>query len=785
MNTKRFGTCLSIVSLSCILIAQTAIAQPEIDRCRFYGGVSHSFRDVFQTDDHGYAMAGSANGNAWVMRMNEAGDQQWQLAWDMLNDGRREFLNSVIETDNHDIVAGGSISDQVGADGNGFLGCRVNANGQEVIWERRYQADRLGACRAVIETKHGQLLFGGFVIIGADYCGYVAITDDQGEIVHEITFNPALLTSANAILEAPDNGFFLAGGSGQHHDGALVHIDSDGEIVDAWHYPTDNFPSGFISMVSVRDGYVLGGFCATAPYRQEMLAVKVDGDGRFVWSKLIETGNITAVRGLARFADNSVILCGTRDDLPQVAKLDESGNIDWITYPSQPFHRRAATLYSAIANADQELIVVGSGQSVAPEGERGGFLLRFQKDVDGPTINDYTPDSLNLKMLPFETKRFWVSAHDAHYPVLTYTWSVDGVDSVGRSYFRTQFADLGMHNLKCVVSDSIGADSIAWNINVVDLFVLDSSPDTLDLSLRRGTTQTFSIDSVATVEGDPVQYQWALTNLNNNEMVDAGTEPRATVEFLRSGNYRLEGLAYRGDAQDNVIWTIQVRSAILDFWPAELDLSVNADSLVNFEVLAFNPESDSLMYRWELDGDSVGSDSAVGLRFPWRIGNPPYRVAAIVMDGAEGDTVTWEVTVAPTVVGGTEGASERVSKWGMLSASPNPFNASTTIRFSFAAINRGKQRLAVYGLDGRLIEELWNDRQAGRLSYAGEHTAVFNGMALPAGIYLLRLQTGGESFTTKLILPITKRPSIHSAAFLIPLHTLPTASSVPTRSSSG
>lgn len=77
----------------------------------------------------------------------------------------------------------------------------------------------------------------------------------------------------------------------------------------------------------------------------------------------------------------------------------------------------------------------------------------------------------------------------------------------------------------------------------------------------------------------------------------------------------------------------------------------------------------------------------------------------------------------------------------LLAAAPNPFNPRTTIRFELPAA--GTVRLAVHGLDGRLVATL----VSGEL-LAGEHEAVWDGRdraGRPAasGVYICRLEAGG------------------------------------------
>jgi len=93
------------------------------------------------------------------------------------------------------------------------------------------------------------------------------------------------------------------------------------------------------------------------------------------------------------------------------------------------------------------------------------------------------------------------------------------------------------------------------------------------------------------------------------------------------------------------------------------------------------------------------------------------------------------------------------------SAFPNPFNSSTTIRFS-VGLEAQPTRLAVYGIDGRLVKELWTggdaypteERQAGARPMNQAEQVVWNAEGLPGGVYLIRLESGSDVRTMKAIL---------------------------------
>ncbi|MCP4570977.1 MAG: T9SS type A sorting domain-containing protein [bacterium] len=79
---------------------------------------------------------------------------------------------------------------------------------------------------------------------------------------------------------------------------------------------------------------------------------------------------------------------------------------------------------------------------------------------------------------------------------------------------------------------------------------------------------------------------------------------------------------------------------------------------------------------------------------------------------------------------------------------PNPFNPSTTVRFNLA--RDGATRLVVFDLAGRRVATLLDEHRT-----AGEHEATWTGRndlgrQVGAGMYLLRLESGGGTATRKI-----------------------------------
>ena len=103
-----------------------------------------------------------------------------------------------------------------------------------------------------------------------------------------------------------------------------------------------------------------------------------------------------------------------------------------------------------------------------------------------------------------------------------------------------------------------------------------------------------------------------------------------------------------------------------------------------------------------------------------------------------------EVTVMlPGIVSSeSEELPTEVVLWGNY---PNPFNPETTIRYALP--QAGQVHLAVYDLLGHEVAILVD-----RSKPAGNHTVRFGADNLPSGLYVYRLQAGGEAIVRTMIL---------------------------------
>jgi hypothetical protein len=88
------------------------------------------------------------------------------------------------------------------------------------------------------------------------------------------------------------------------------------------------------------------------------------------------------------------------------------------------------------------------------------------------------------------------------------------------------------------------------------------------------------------------------------------------------------------------------------------------------------------------------------------------------------------------------------ARFELLPNSPNPFNPSTRVAFTLAATE--SVRLAVHRADGRLVRVLLDAPRS-----QGTHTVLWDGRdasgrRAPSGVYVCRLQVGGEAMSRRM-----------------------------------
>jgi flagellar hook assembly protein FlgD len=84
-------------------------------------------------------------------------------------------------------------------------------------------------------------------------------------------------------------------------------------------------------------------------------------------------------------------------------------------------------------------------------------------------------------------------------------------------------------------------------------------------------------------------------------------------------------------------------------------------------------------------------------------------------------------------------------QFSLLSAYPNPFNATTTLSYNIPIASNAS--IKIFDARGSLVSTLTSGMQS-----AGVHEAMWDAMGNPSGIYFVRLEAGIYSETSKIVL---------------------------------
>jgi hypothetical protein len=111
---------------------------------------------------------------------------------------------------------------------------------------------------------------------------------------------------------------------------------------------------------------------------------------------------------------------------------------------------------------------------------------------------------------------------------------------------------------------------------------------------------------------------------------------------------------------------------------------------------------------------------------------------------ANGGTPGRPNSVQTAVVGGPPGLGTP-GAFSLAAGRPNPFNGSTVISYQLPAADLVVLRL--YNMAGQVVRELVRERQA-----AGRHDVILESGGLGSGVYVYRLESGGQEATGRVML---------------------------------
>lgn len=183
---------------------------------------------------------------------------------------------------------------------------------------------------------------------------------------------------------------------------------------------------------------------------------------------------------------------------------------------------------------------------------------------------------------------------------------------------------------------------------------------------------------------------------------------------------------------------------ILEYFPTFAETTLDVGDSLSFSVEVLDYDGDPTQTSWLINGEHVADgDSFLFIAGPEYAGYDTIEVA--VTDFIDTTSHDWYVRVELISVPFGEGDKNIPEQFALLENYPNPFNASTVIRYQLP--RPCPVRLEVFDISGRKVATLVDEKQE-----AGYKVAIWNGKEAASGFYFYKLTAGDFSETKKMII---------------------------------
>ncbi|MEM6297075.1 MAG: PKD domain-containing protein [Bacteroidota bacterium] len=301
-------------------------------------------------------------------------------------------------------------------------------------------------------------------------------------------------------------------------------------------------------------------------------------------------------------------------------------------------------------------------------------------------------------------------------PNFTFTWSTDETSQT------IQVSEVGTYSV--LVSTNEGCEAT----DTLIVRVLSGLDFSLPVDTLLCTSTTLTLDPTGGEDGFTVNW--------TSEAGLSLTQP--TLDISEGGTYTLEVISEDGCTVRDTLIVTEPDEPISAFFLVSSTLNVGDTAL--FVNLSTPQEAN---FNWDF-GDGNTSVETSPLHIYAESGT--YDVSLLVEVGHCRDSLSDPVTVAPSRVGEEEAEEEDMVAQGPIASMevyPNPTNGAFILGYQL--IRDYTPQITVYDQNGRkLYEETLAEGQKGKEAMDLQY--------LPRGMYIIRLEAGGQSKAKRLII---------------------------------
>lgn len=375
---------------------------------KYYGGTGiDEASQIIETNDGGLLIAGqttSINGNvsgnhgnydAWVIKLNSAGNLQWQKA---LGGTKSDAAGSIAKTNDGGFIIAGSSSSFDGDLTNNFgitdvWVVKLDATGN-ILWQQSYGGNANDIAESIRQTTDGGYIIGGVtesssfnVVAPSSNPDYLVMKiDANGQLLWRKTFGGSNIDMAEAVVETPDAGFAIVGttfsndndvtGYKGNGDIWLLKLNANGDLLwqktlggNAGEYGTDiiNTQDGGLAITgrtNSSNGDVTQNFGG-----QDAWIAKLSSTGSVIWQRSIGNTMNQVAKSIIEDTDGSFVAIGETNSLNNPGTAGTDGYLIKLSSTGQIIQTKIIGGYgndvasSIIRTSDGNFVIAGSSNS--------------------------------------------------------------------------------------------------------------------------------------------------------------------------------------------------------------------------------------------------------------------------------------------------------------------------------------------------------------------------------------------------------------------------------------
>ncbi len=298
-------------------------------------------RSIIQTEDGGYAVVGSiwtkyaSKQDFWLIKLGENGNKEWDKTFD---EDENDIAYSLIQTEDRGYAIAGSAGLRVWGETNCWV-IKLDAKGN-IEWDSNFGGTGWDEIYSIIQTKDGSFITTGCVWSKGAGRGDVRVAklNKRGNLVWDKTFGGSENDETHSIIQTDDGGCAIAGFTASEDTGDrnvwVIKLDKEGNQI--WDKTIGGASEDWAnSIVQTEDeGYMVAGWTKSiGAGKTDVWIVKLDKRGNLVWDKTFGGSENDEAHSIIQTDDGGYAVAGWTKSKGAgnsdvwVIKLDENGNL--------------------------------------------------------------------------------------------------------------------------------------------------------------------------------------------------------------------------------------------------------------------------------------------------------------------------------------------------------------------------------------------------------------------------------------------------------------------------